>query len=505
MYDAMFKAVPIVFSLDSILLALLGTGLGIITGAMPGLSATMGVALLIPITFGMEPAYGLILLGGIYCGAIYGGSISAILLRVPGTPSSVATTYDGFPMTQKGEADKALKISITASFTGGIISAAILLFMAPPLARVALMFGASEYFWLALLGLSVIVSLSSANLIKGFLAAAFGLFVGAIGLDPLTGVPRFTFGIPNLLDGVPIIVFLIGLYSIPQALEMIETETVNKVPEMIQRGTACKFREIWHEIVHICWPTYIRSSILGTIIGIIPGAGGDIASFLGYEQGKRFSKHQEKFGTGWSEGVVASEAANNGVTGGSLVPMLTLGIPGNAVSAVMLGGLLIHGLQPGPRLFAQRPDVVYTFMIALFLVNAIMLFLGYFGSYLYAKVVKVPYSIIGPLVITLSVVGSYAIKNSMFDVGLMLLVGFIGYIMRKLAIEAGPAVLALILGPMAEENWRRAMLISGGDVTYVFTGVLNWFLIILFVIVLLFGIRTFIKRKNEVEEFQADT
>lgn len=505
MYDAMFKAVPIVFSLDSILLALLGTGLGIITGAMPGLSATMGVALLIPITFGMEPAYGLILLGGIYCGAIYGGSISAILLRVPGTPSSVATTYDGFPMTQKGEADKALKISITASFTGGIISAAILLFMAPPLARVALMFGASEYFWLALLGLSVIVSLSSANLIKGFLAAAFGLFVGAIGLDPLTGVPRFTFGIPNLLDGVPIIVFLIGLYSIPQALEMIETETVNKVPEMIQRGTACKFREIWHEIVHICWPTYIRSSILGTIIGIIPGAGGDIASFLGYEQGKRFSKHQEKFGTGWSEGVAASEAANNGVTGGSLVPMLTLGIPGNAVSAVMLGGLLIHGLQPGPRLFAQRPDVVYTFMIALFLVNAIMLFLGYFGSYLYAKVVKVPYSIVGPLVITLSVVGSYAIKNSMFDVGLMLLVGFIGYIMRKLAIEAGPAVLALILGPMAEENWRRAMLISGGDVTYVFTGVLNWFLIILFVIVLLFGIRTFIKRKNEVEEFQADT
>jgi len=271
MYDAILKAVPIVFSLDSILLALLGTGLGIITGAMPGLSATMGVALLIPITFGMEPAYGLILLGGIYCGAIYGGSISAILLRVPGTPSSVATTYDGFPMTQKGEADKALKISITASFTGGIISAAILLFMAPPLARVALMFGASEYFWLALLGLSVIVSLSSANLIKGFLAAAFGLFVGAIGLDPLTGVPRFTFGIPNLLDGVPIIVFLIGLYSIPQALEMIETETVNKVPEMIQRGTACKFREIWHEIVHICWPTYIRSSILGTIIGIIPG------------------------------------------------------------------------------------------------------------------------------------------------------------------------------------------------------------------------------------------
>jgi putative tricarboxylic transport membrane protein len=185
--------------------------------------------------------------------------------------------------------------------------------------------------------------------------------------------------------------------------------------------------------------------------------------------------------------------------------MLTLGIPGNAVSAVMLGGLLIHGLQPGPRLFAQRPDVVYTFMIALFLVNAIMLFLGYFGSYLYAKVVKVPYSIVGPLVITLSVVGSYAIKNSMFDVGLMLLVGFIGYIMRKLAIEAGPAVLALILGPMAEENWRRAMLISGGDVTYVFTGVLNWFLIILFVIVLAFGIRTFIKRKNEVEEFQADT
>ena len=504
MYDAIFQAIPVVFSIKSLLLMFLGTGLGIAIGAMPGLTASMGVALLIPLTFGMPPAYVLVLLGSIYCGAIYGGSISAILLNVPGTPSSAATVLDGFPMTQRGEADKALKISTTASFTGGIISAFVLLFLAPPLARIALMFGASEYFWLALLGLSVIVSLSSANVVKGFLAAAFGLFVGSIGLDPLTGVPRFTFGVPNLLDGVNVIVLLIGLFSIPQALEMIESETVNRIPEIVERGVACKFRELWHEIAHVCWPTYIRSSILGTFIGIIPGTGGNVATFLGYEQAKRFSKHPEKFGTGWSEGVAGSEAANNGVTGGALVPLLTLGIPGDSVTAIMLGGLLIHGLQPGPRLFVQHPDVVYTFMVGMVVINVVMLIMGYFGSYLFAKVAKVPYSIVGPMVIALSVVGTYAIKNSMFDVGLMLFFGFIGYIMRKLAIPAGPAVLALILGPMAEENWRRAMLISGGEIGYMFSGILNLVLIVLFLLVLGVGIATFIKKGKKTEEFEAD-
>jgi len=493
-FQQIVSVLPIIFSIKTILIMSFGVAAGIGIGAMPGLTATMGVALLIPITFKMDPASGLVLLGSIYIGAIYGGSIPAILLKVPGTPSSIATAYDGYLMTKQGKADKALKISITASTCGGLISALILLFLSPPLAHFALMFGAAEYFWVAIVGLSIIITLTSNNLIKGFISAALGLLVGTIGIDLITGVSRFTFGNPNLLEGVSVIVLLIGLYSIPQALTMIENDKVNLVPEILRRGKTSPFSEIWREIKKY-YSCYLRSSFLGTIIGIIPGAGGDIASFMGYEQAKYFSKDPDSFGKGTSEGVAGSEAANNGVTGGSLVPLLTLGIPGNAVSAVLLGGLIIHGLQPGPRLFVQHADVVYTFIVSLLFANVIMLFMGYYGAYFFSKVTKVPNSILGPLVIVLSIVGSYAIRNSIFDSGMMLLFGFIGYLMKKTGIEAGPAVLALILGPIAEENWRRAMMMSGGSLNILFRGSINWILIGLVVISLTFGFISFFKSK----------
>jgi len=499
MFQYIVNSLPIIFSIKTILVMSFGVAAGIGIGAMPGLTATMGVALLIPITFKMSAASGLILLGSIYCGAIYGGSISAILLKIPGTPSSIATAYDGYPMVKKGEADKALKIAIIASTFGGLISVIVLLFLSPPLAHFALMFGAAEYFWVAMLGLSVIVSLSNSNIIKGLISACFGLLVGTIGIDMITGVPRFTFGNPNLLGGISVIVLLIGLYSIPQALEMIENDKVNVVPQILQRGKKASFLEMYREVKKDI-ACYLRSSVLGTIIGIIPGAGGNIASFMGYEQAKRFSKEPDSFGKGAPEGLVGSEAANNGVTGGSLVPLLTLGVPGNAVSAVFLGGLIIHGLQPGPRLFAEHGDIVYTFIVSLFFVNIIMFFMGYYGAYIFAKITKVPNSIVGPLVIVLSIVGSYAINNNIFDSAMMLLFGFIGYSMKKAGIDPGPAVLGLILGPMAEENWRKAMMISGGSLNIMFEGSINWLLSGLVIISLTFGIISFFKSKVKIDE-----
>src|SRR6056297_2399928 len=464
MWGSLLEAFSVIFSFYGFFLMVFGVAGGITIGAMPGLSATMGVALLIPITFAMEPSYGLILLGSIYIGAIYGGSISAILIRVPGTPASVATTLDGYPMTTNGEADKALKISITSSVTGGIISALALLFISPPLAKIALEFGPAQYFWVALFGLSIIVTLSADNPIKGFISAAIGLFVGVVGMDPLVGTSRFTFGNVNLQSGVQVIVLLIGLYSIPQVLETLESGKLNKGISVMKRDKLISPKEIFAEIKEI-WPTYLRSGILGTLIGIIPGAGANIASYVGYNEGKRWSKHPEKYGTGYSEGIAASEAANNGVTGGSLIPLLTLGVPGNGVTAVLIGGLLIQGLNPGPRLFAQNADIVYSFMGAILIGNFIMLVLGYYGA-------------------------------NLFDSGLMLGFGLLGYLMRKLNIDSAPAVLALILGPMAESNVRRALLMGAGNPAVLFKGLINWVLIIMIVGSMGFAFYTFYRERK---------
>src|SRR6056297_137861 len=503
MWGSLLEAFSVIFSFYGFFLMVFGVAGGITIGAMPGLSATMGVALLIPITFAMEPSYGLILLGSIYIGAIYGGSISAILIRVPGTPASVATTLDGYPMTINGEADKALKISITSSVTGGVISALALLFISPPLAKIALKFGPSEYFWVALFGLSIIVTLSADNPIKGFISAGIGLFVGTIGMDPLVGTARFTFGNMNLLSGVQVIILLIGLYSIPQFLETLESGNLNKGLSIMKRDKIISPKEIFTEIKSI-WPTYIRSGILGTLIGIIPGAGANIASYVGYNEGKRWSKHSEKYGTGFSEGIAASEAANNGVTGGSLIPLLTLGVPGNGVTAVLIGGLLIQGLNPGPRLFAQNANIVYAFMGAILVGNFIMLFLGYYGADLFVNAVKIPTSILGPIIIVLSIVGSYAIQNSLFDSGLMLGFGLLGYLMRKLNIDSAPAVLALILGPMAESNVRRALLMGGGNPMVLFKGFINWVLIVMIAVSFFFAFYTFIRERKNIGEEDLD-
>jgi len=448
----------------TLLAMVFGVASGIVIGALPGLSSTMGVALLLPLTFGMEPSAGLPMLMGIYCGAMYGGSLSAILIHTPGTAAAAATCLDGYPMAQRGEANKAIKYSLFASFCGGIFSAFVLLFLAAPLSRISLLLGPPEYFFLAILGLTLIGTLASKSWIKGLLSGFLGLFLATVGMDPILGMSRFTFGAVNLLSGINIIVALIGVFSLSQAFIMIEKEQ-EKRKVLIRKNHGNVFTDFLPKISELkgTWITIIRSSVIGTVIGMIPGTGGDLASWVGYNEAKRCSKNSDKFGTGVLEGVVAAEAANNGVTGGALVPVLALGIPGSATTAVLLGGFLVHGLRPGPRFLLDNAEISYTLIISLFFINLLLLVMGSFFGKWSSNILKLKNEILAPIIIILSVIGTYSISNSMFDVQLMLFFGFLGYIMRKKEIPTAPLVLGLILGPMAERALSQSLLISSGS------------------------------------------
>ena len=444
-----------------------GTGVGIIFGALPGLTSTMAVGLLIPITFGFSPATGLIFLAGAYCGSMYGGSISAILLNTPGTPASAATALDGYVMTNKGEGGKALATATIASFIGGIISSMCLILISPQLAKIALLFGPAEYFAVACFGMTIISALSSRAILKGCIAGLLGLAIGTVGMDPITGVPRFTFGHMDMLEGISIIPALIGLFSASQVLTLLEDL---KPGEQLNSMAGLKTGKIWLPLSEVkqLLGIMLRSAGIGTTIGIIPAAGGDIAAFLGYNEAQRFSKKRELFGKGNVEGVAGPEAANNGVTGGSLIPLLTLGIPGNSVTAIFLGGLLIQGLRPGPSLFTDQAATTYAFFAGMILANIAMLILGFIAARLFIRVLSVPTTIMVPLIFCLCVIGSYSIRNSMFDVGLMLFFGALGFFLRKTGFSSAPVVLGMILGPMAEGNYRRFIQASQGDIMPMF-------------------------------------
>lgn len=482
-------------SLTNLLLIGLGTFCGIIIGAMPGLSTTMGIALFVPFTFSMSPVAGLAMLGGLYSGSVYGGSISAILLRTPGTAASCATVFDGYPMTQKGQGAKALGVALVSSFTGGVLSTVILLTLAPPLAYFALSFGSPEYFMVAILGLTIIISLSDdKSLTKGFLAGALGLLIATVGFDTIEGFPRFTFGNVGLYDGISLVPALIGLFSFSQALRLcLKSDSKNDVPEKSNLlGNALPSRKELHSIRK----TIFRSSIIGTIVGILPGAGADIASFVSYSEAKRKSANPEKFGTGIIEGVAASEASNNAVVGGSLVPLLTLGVPGNSASAVLLGGLLIHGLNPGPVLFSGSPDVVYGFIMSLFAANFFMFVMGLAGLKVFPQVLRVPNKILVPLIIVLSIAGSYAIQNSFMDVSLMLIFGVVGVVLEHFDFPLAPIVLGIILGPIAENALWQSLIISKGSYAIFFTRPISLILFVLSVASVLYAL--FNKYKQEI-------
>ncbi|WP_202081684.1 tripartite tricarboxylate transporter permease [Caldalkalibacillus salinus] len=446
-----------------LILIIAGIAAGIIIGSLPGLTATMGVALFLPITFGMSSVNGILLLIGVYFGSIYGGSISATLLNTPGTPASAATAMDAYPLTQQGQAGKALGIAAIASGVGGLVSVLMLMLISPQLADVALKFSAPESFALALFGLSIIASISGKSVLKGLIAGVVGLFIATVGMDPMTSYPRFTYDQLSLLNGVSFIPVMIGLFAVSEALSTM-ADLMSQHQTKIKKVVTSYVLPKWQEIKRL-WITMIRSSFIGTFIGSIPGAGADIAAFVSYNESKRFSKEKEKasFGKGNPKGIAAAEAANNGVTGGSMIPLLTLGIPGDAVAAVLLGALVIQGLQPGPQLFTNNGELVYTLFAGMFIANLCMVIFALLGIRYFTKILRVPKTVMVPLILVLSVVGAYAINNNFFDVYVMLFAGIIGFFMKKYGFPASPLVLALILGPMLESEMRRALVMSEGS------------------------------------------
>lgn len=435
----------------------LGTFVGYIIGAIPGLGPSLGVALLVPFTYGIDPVVAMVGLIGLYMAAEYGGSISAVLLNTPGTAASVATAWDGYPMAKKGDAARALQISIISSGIGAFFSAIFLIMTAVPLSEFALRFGAAEYCALGLLGLSLVTSLGGSSIWRGMISLSLGIFVAIIGFDPVNGIPRFSFS-PSFFEGIPLVPMLLGLYAISESLYMLESSNIAKM--VVPIGNMWRLRIRQYSSLS---PTIFRGTLLGYLIGVIPGAGSSIASLVSYGLAKQLSKSKPDFGEGNPEGVAASESANNAAVSGALAPLLALGIPGSATAAVLIGALMIQGVQPGPLLFLNNPEIPYSIFASLLLGVPIMVILGLVGVRFWVKAVSVPPSSLAVIVIGISLVGAYASTNSIFPVYVTLAFGFLGYILRKVDIPLAPIVLALVLVPMVESNFRRALVISDGS------------------------------------------
>ncbi|NLW80910.1 MAG: C4-dicarboxylate ABC transporter permease [Desulfovibrionales bacterium] len=465
MFETILEAARAACSLEAIVANFIGTALGIVFGALPGLTAVMGVALLIPLTFGLAPVTAFSALLGMFCGAIYAGSITAILVSTPGTAAAAATMLEGPKFTARGESLKALDMTTLGSFVGGILSCVALTTVAPQLARFALDFSAPEYFSLGLFGLTVVATLSEGALLKGTIAACLGLIIAMIGMDPLSGDMRMTFDQPGLINGIALVPALVGLYALSQvfvSLEQVFRGTTLKPAEISREGLSLKEFWLYKKIL-------LLSSAIGIFIGIVPATGAGTASFVAYGEAKRMSKNPEQFGHGSLEGLCATETANNAVTGGALIPLLTLGVPGDVVTAVMLGALMIQGITPGPLLFQNQAPLVYGIFIALFISNIFMVLMGMFTVRLFSKVVLIPGGILLPLVTTLCVVGGYALNNSNFDLGVMGAFGVLGYVMIKARFPLAPLLLAMILSGIIETNFRRALDISNNDFSVFFT------------------------------------
>jgi putative tricarboxylic transport membrane protein len=456
----------VALSLQNLLFCFAGVTFGTLIGVLPGIGPVTGVAILIPITFGLNATTAIITMAGVYYGAMYGGSTTSILINVPGESSSVMTTLDGYQMAKKGRAGPALGMAAFGSFIAGTLAVVLLTFIAPPLANVALSFGPPEYFALTFMGLTLVTSLSGESMIKGIMSGVFGLIVASVGVDAISGEERFTFGNIYLLDGMGFIGVAVGLFAVAEVLVNLEEPM-----EQVFVRTKLTLRNLFPNLQD--WKDSLgpigRSSLLGFFIGVLPGAGATIASFMSYAMEKKLSKHPEKFGTGIIEGVAAPESANNAAAGGAMVPLLTLGIPGSGTTAVLLGALLIHGLRPGPLLFQNNPDFVWAVIASMYIGNVMLLILNLPLVGMWASMLRIPYKILMPLIVTLSAVGVFATDNNVFDMWVMFAFGVIGYLMRKLEFPAAPAVLGLVLGPLVERSLRQSLTISHGDLSIFFT------------------------------------
>ncbi len=486
----LLEALQAVMAFDVLFAIFLGTVSGVIIGGMPGLTATMAVALLIPITFSFTPLIGLAIMGGVYAEAMYGGSIPAILLSTPGTPAAAATALEGYPLTKQGKGGLALKVSVIASFVGGTFSVVVLLAIAPILAEFALKFGPPEYFLLAIMGLTGVVSVAAGGLTRGIISGLIGLIIALIGTDPMTGMTRYDFGMIDLYEGVSFMPALIGMFSITQMLALTSEKSISSNDidlTTIKRDKMPKGM----------WPFITLGTGTGTIVGIIPGEGATIAAFVSYNMARAKSKIKSLFGKGNPEGIAAAEAGNNACVGGSLVPLLTLGVPGNTVSAALMGGLMIQGLIPGPELFTTHGVITYGFILSLFIANVVFLVTGLFFAPYFAKISKIPTSILIAAISVFAIVGSYSMHNSLFDVWLMLIFAFGGFFLNKLGFSLSAIILGMILGPIAENGFTQALTISSGDSSIFFASVTAKVLWVIIIVLLAQPLFTHYKDRRE--------
>ncbi|SFP63333.1 tripartite tricarboxylate transporter permease [Pseudomonas borbori] len=453
-----------VFSLNIMLLMVIGVAVGIVFGAVPGLSATMAVALCLPLTFTMGPQAGLSLLVALFIGATSGGLISAILLKIPGTPSSIATVFDGGPLMEQGHGVKALGVGIVFSFLGTIFSIAALMFIAPQLAKVALRFGPHEYFAIAVFSLTLIATLSAGSMVKGLFAGALGFAVSTVGIAPVEAIRRFTFDVAELNGGFAMLTVMIGMFAVAEIIKVAESGRhahqgkAKSVSMKNIKGFGFSLREFREQL-----PNAGRSGLIGLGIGILPGIGAGTSNLVAYIISKKRAKNPETYGKGNIGGIVASETANNAGIGGAMLPLMTLGIPGDTVTAILLGGFLIHGIQPGPLLFISQGPLVYTIFAALIVATVLMLFMEFYGLRLFIKLLDVPKHILLPIILVLCVVGAFGLSSRLFDVWSILVFGLLGYVFVKAGMPAAPFIIGFILGPMAETNLRRGLMLSDGN------------------------------------------
>ena len=497
MLQHIIPATGLLFTLENILWINIGVFIGSVFAAIPGLSVILCVILFLPVTYSMTAIPGMMFLLGIYCAGGYGGSVSAILINTPGTPHAAATMLDGHPLSERGRTKAALKIALYASTFGGISSALMLLFLGPQVARVAAQLGTAEYFMVCVFGLTIIAGVSGKSMIKGLISACLGLLISCVGSDPMTSYDRFTFGISRLYLGLDLAVCLIGLFALVEIMSKAEKrlDRLNLDTTQIKDdGIITK-----EEYKRMARPMLL-SSLIGVMVGIIPGTGASEASWFSYNTAKNMSKHPEEFGHGSVEGIAAAEAANNAVTGATLIPLLTLGIPGDGTVAIMLSALMINGLNPGLTLFTTQGNIMYAIMLGLILVNIFMLLQGKFLTRLFAKVVSIPQEILTPIIVIFCFAGAYSVNENFFDVGVALIFGMLAWILRKLELPPVPILLGLVLGSMTETNFRRALLISNGNPKIFFSSVYC----IIFLVLILLAVGTIVRGKMKERSTQKE-
>lgn len=452
--EAVLQGVGLVLEPFNIMLIIVGVLIGVLVGALPGLSSPMAVALLLPFTITLEPVPAIAMMAALYCAGTFGGSITAILINAPGAPPAAATALDGYPMAQRGEAGRALGLAAVSSVCGGVISLLIFLIATPLLAKLALSFRPMEYFALAVFALSMLASISGRSSLRNLIAGAVGVLLGTVGIHLTTGVERFTFGIPELSEGINFVPVLIGLFAMSELLNQSQSLNIayeritNVVVRLPSRGD---FKRVWG--------TILRSSGIGTFIGILPAEGATVAAIMGYNEARRWSKHKHEFGTGVPEGIAGPEAANNAATGGAMVPTLALGIPGSATTALILAALIMHGFRPGPHLMQQTPEFVYAIFTAMLIANFAFLAIGLAGAKLFSRITLIPRALLWPAVFCFSLIGTYAFASSLFDVWVMLTAGVLGFLMLRHGFGPAPLVMGLILGKLVEESFSQSMII----------------------------------------------